>query len=73
MAVLENNFRLSATVIPASAGIQGELGPGVQRGNGIVPFGKNFREMLSQSVLVLIGAKGLKKKPQYKNDNQKHR
>jgi hypothetical protein len=73
MAVLENNFRLSATVIPASAEIQGELGPGVHRGDGIVPFGKSFREKLSQSVLVLVGAKGLKEKPQYKNDNHKHR
>jgi len=64
---------LCASVISASAGIQGELGPGVQRGNEIVPFGKNFREILSQSVLVLIGAKGLKKKPQYKNDDHKRR
>jgi hypothetical protein len=56
-----------------NAGIQEELGLGVHRGDGIVPFEKSFREMLSQSVLVLVGAKGLKEKPQYKNDNHKHR
>jgi hypothetical protein len=47
----------------ANAGIQGELGPGVRRDDGNVPFGNNFTEMLSQSELVLIGTKGSKEKP----------
>jgi hypothetical protein len=34
------------SVIPANAGIQGELGPGVRRDDGNVPVGKNFRETL---------------------------
>ena len=46
IAILENNFRLCTSVIPANAGIQGELGPGVRRDDGNVPFGRNFGEML---------------------------
>jgi hypothetical protein len=60
--ILENNFRLCASVIPANAGIQGELGPGVLRDDGNAPFGKNGGEMLSQSELVLIGPKDPKEK-----------
>jgi len=63
MAILENNFRLCTSVIPANARIQGELGPGVRRDDGNVPFGNNFTEMLSQSESVLIGTKGSKEKP----------
>jgi len=46
VAILENNFRLCTRVIPANAGIQEELDPGVSRDDGNVPLGKNFREML---------------------------
>ncbi len=46
-----------------NAGIQGELGPGVRRDDGNVLFGNNFREMLSQSELVLVGTNGPKEKP----------
>jgi hypothetical protein len=53
--------KLSRTTI--NAGIQGELGPGVRRGDGNVPLGNNFREMPSQSELVLVGTNGPKEKP----------
>ncbi len=37
---------IMGTHFQVNAGIQGELGPGVRRDDGNVPFGKNFREML---------------------------
>ena len=46
IAMLENNSRFCVSVIPANAGIQKELGPGVRRDDGNVSFGTNFREML---------------------------
>jgi hypothetical protein len=49
-AILENNFRLSTRVIPENTGIQEELAPGVRRDDGNVPFGKNFRETLYQTI-----------------------
>jgi hypothetical protein len=37
---------IMGTHFQVNAVIQGELGPGVRRDDGNVPFGKNFREML---------------------------
>ncbi len=41
-----NGTGVPYVVIPAYAGIREELGPGVRRDDGNVPFGKNSREML---------------------------